>query len=81
MRWALQGDPGEDNLSAPASPPHTADIRCAGTGAEWAASPSHRTLGNATPAPYSSCWTGKGRGGKRRAWERFTEKRFWFKNG
>lgn len=50
---------GEGSLFVPTPQPHTADTHYAGMAEGWAASPSHRTPGNAAPSPYSSCWTGK----------------------
>lgn len=61
VSWALGENPGVDSLFVPTPQPHTLDTHCAGTAGGWAASPSHRTLGNAAPSPYSSCWTGEKR--------------------
>lgn len=58
VSWALEGGLEEDSPSAPTPQPHTADTHYAGMAGGWAASPSRHTLGNAAPAPYSSCWTG-----------------------
>lgn len=64
VSWVLEGGPEEDNLSVPTPQPHTAGTHCAGTAEGWAASPSHRTPGNAAPVPCSSCRTGEGRRGE-----------------
>lgn len=55
----------EGSLFVPTRQLHTADTHCAGMAEGWAASPSHRTPGNAALAPYSSCWTGgEGKGSR-----------------